>query len=299
MSMYSYHIFYFPFSWSLSSIADRILSEQMDLKQIPIVDYSMWERVQLDTTKSMAQLSEQELKDACELFGERQYFFDFVHPVLYDIKGVNNPLIHHYERLEPKNRDVFYQILVHDKLYSLRLDAMNLNLYSTGVGILSFFMANECKEQSKENAVLAINQFGRRIMPPHSGEFNPRNRTLIASSIKIIGLHGAIGKYEDCFDYEEYTSENKRGLNNVWEPARFIKSLIEDLSPDLDIVPIIDDRMLVNCWYGNNELSKQVVDHAADEKDEFITGNFWYKYVFVDAGDKPEDDSNQSEWIGR
>lgn len=294
MSMYSYHIFYFPFSWSLSSIADRILSEQMDLKQIPIVDYSMWERVQLDTTKSMAQLSEQELKDACELFGERQYFFDFVHPVLYDIKGVNNPLIHHYERLEPKNRDVFYQILVHDKLYSLRLDAMNLNLYSTGVGILSFFMANECKEQSKENAVLAINQFGRRIMPPHSGEFNPRNRTLIASSIKIIGLHGAIGKYEDCFDYEEYTSENKRGLNNVWEPARFIKSLIEDLSPDLDIVPIIDDRMLVNCWYGNNELSKQVVDHAADEKDEFITGNFWYKYVFVDAGDKPEDDTCQN-----
>lgn len=292
--MYSYHIFYFPFRWSLPSSADRLLSEQMDLKQIQITDHSMWERVQLDTARSKAQLSEQELKDTRELFGERQYFFDFVHPVLYDIKGVNNPLINHYERREPKSAEVLYQIQVRDVLYSLRVDAMNLNLYSTGVGILSFFMANEREDQSKQDAVLAINQFGRRIMPPHSGEFNPESRNLIASSIKIIGLHGAAGKYEDSFDYEERASDSKRGLNNVWEPARFIKSLIEDLSPDLDIVPIIDDRMLVNCWYGNNELSKQVEDHAADEKDEFLSGNFWYKYVFVDTGNKPEDDTCQN-----
>ena len=97
MNLYSYHIFYFPFRWSMPSSADRILSEQMDLMQIPIADYSMWERVQLDATQSKAQLSEQELKDARELFGERQYFFDFVHPVLYDIKGVKSPLIQHYD----------------------------------------------------------------------------------------------------------------------------------------------------------------------------------------------------------
>ena len=53
--------------------------------------------------------------------------------------------------------------------------------------------------------------------------------------------------------------------------------------------------MLVNCWYGNNELSKQVVDHAVNEKDEFVKGNFWYKYVFVDAGDKLEDETCQND----
>ena len=83
MSLYSYHIFYFPFRWSLPASADCILSEQMDLKQIPISDYSMWERVQLDT-ESKAILTESEFKDACELFGERQYFFEFVHPILYE-----------------------------------------------------------------------------------------------------------------------------------------------------------------------------------------------------------------------
>lgn len=295
MSLYSYHIFYFPFRWSLPASADCILSEQMDLKQIPISDYSMWERVQLDT-ESKAILTESEFKDACELFGERQYFFEFVHPILYDVKGEKNPLIYHYERREPKNREVLYQIQVKDQIYSLRVDAMNLNLYSTGVGILAFFLANECEGQNEDSAVLAINQFGRRIMPPHSGEFEPTDRSLIATSIKIVGLNGlADDKYEDSFDYEKRLSENKRGLNDVWNPARFIKSLISDLSPELDIVPIIDDRMLVNCWYGNDRLSRQVKDTADDEKSEFIMGNFWYKYVFVDTGDNLNDDTCQND----
>ena len=143
MSLYSYHIFYFPFRWSLPSGANCLLSEQIDLNQIPESDYSMWERVQLDTTESKMQLTEAQLKDARELFGERQHFFDFVHPILYDMKGTRNPLIHHYERREPKSREVSYQIHVKDQTYSLKLDAMNLNLYSTGVGIwLSFWLMN-------------------------------------------------------------------------------------------------------------------------------------------------------------
>ena len=295
MSLYSYHIFYFPFRWSLPSSADGILSEQMDLEQIPVSDYSMWERVQLDTTEPKTQFTEQDIKDARELFGERQYFFDFVHPVLYDIKGVDRPLIHHYERREPKGEEVSYRIRVRGRVYSLKVDAMNLNLYSTGVGTLSFYLANEDKNQSDQSSVLTINQFGRRIMPPHSGEFDPEKRTMVASLIKIIGLNGISDKYEDSFDYEERALGSKRGLNNVWEPARFIKSLIDDLSPELEIVPILDDRMLVNCWYGNNKLSEQVVNNATDEKDEFVMGNFWYKYVFVDAGDKPDDDTCQND----
>lgn len=26
----------------------------------------------------------------------------------------------------------------------------------------------------------------------------------------------------------------------------------------MDVTPVIDDRMLVNCWYGNDELSKEI-----------------------------------------
>ena len=287
MNMYSYHIFYFPFRWSLREEDERLFfSEQVDLSRIPISGFSMWERCQLDDVNPARLTTEQELQEARELFGERQYFFDFVHPVLYDIKGVDNSLICHYERREPKERTVEYRVQVKEKEYVLRLDALNLNLYSTGVGILAFYLANEKEEQKDEYSVRDINQFGRRIMPPHSGEFDPDNRRLLASSISICGLKENNGGYQDTFDYQEKSGQ--RGLDAIWQPAYFITKLIEDLSPDLIVTPVIDDRMLVNCWYGNNDLSSQVKEDAKTTSDHFVMGDFWYKYVFVDNG---EDDS--------
>lgn len=286
MSLYSYHIFYFPFRWSLPSEEDKILSEQVDLNHIPVSGFSMWERVKIDKNSRVVPIAEKEMQDARELFAERQYFFEFVHPVLYDIKGEENPLINHYERREPKSKDVFYNIKVKDREYSLRIDAMNLNLYSTGVGILSFYLVNEKEDQSSESDVRAINQFGRRIMPPHSGEFKPEERSMMATRIEIQGLTGTSrnGEYEDCFDYSERATGCERGLDTVWRPAYFIESLISDLSAELEVVPVIDDRMLLNCWYANNDLSRLVKYRGENEKSEFVKGKFWYKYVFVDDG---------------
>lgn len=289
MSCHSYHIFYFAFNWSIPGYENKMFSEQVDLNSIPVPEYSMWERVQLDDKCQIIPKNEKELQEARELFGERQYYFDFVHPVLYDIKGTENPLIHHYERREPKYKDVRYIIQVKDKRYELNLESMNINLYSTGVGILSFYMANEKDGQEGESAIRDINQFGRRIMPPHSGEFAPSNRSMIASFIKITGLEGKPeNRYEDKFDYKERPLGNERGFADVWKPATFLKELISDLSPELCIVPVIDDRMLVNCWYGNTELSNE----AKNDADSFIKGNFWYKYVFVDDG---REDSCQND----
>ena len=292
MSLHSYHIFYFPFRWSLSTNSDKNFSEQTELDHIPVSNFSMWKRVQLDVNSSNNPLTDKDLREVQELFSERQYFFDFVHPVLYDIKDTKHSLIHHYERLEPQSNNVLYLIQVKDKTYQLNLESINLNLYSTGVGILSFYLANKEENQSSEYAIRDINQFGRRIMPPHSGEFNPENRNMIASSIAIQGLKGEPYLYEDKFDYKELASEHERGLFTVWQPARFILNLIKDLSPELKVTPVIDDRMLVNCWYGNDELSKQAENEGQDENSPFINGNFWYKYVFIDNGN---DDTCQNE----
>lgn len=292
MDIYSYHIFYFPFKWELPEEEWKTFSEQVDLTRINVSSCSMWERVQLDNKVFLD--SHTPVKEQEELFGERQYFFDFVHPVLYDMNGMANPIIHHYERREVKEGlDVEYHIEVKDRLYVLKVDALNLNLYSTGVGILSFYLINEKEDQKDELSIRNINQFGRRIMPPHSKEFVKGNRSILADSIQILGLKGQASLYKDEFDYEvQGKGEMKRGLANVWEPARFIKSLIGDLSQELKVTPVIDDRMLVNCWYGNNELSKLVVKEGKDVKDKFISGDFWYKYVFVDDG---SDETCQNE----
>lgn len=280
---YSYHIFYFPFKWEIPGEEKKLFSDQVDLEHISISNCSNWERVQLD--KEPRVLSPSEIKEQEELFGERQYYYDFVHPVLYDMKGAEDSIIHHYERREPKERLVEYSIELKHKTYVLRLDALNVNLYSTGVGIMSFYLKNEREDQSDESSIRDINQFGRRIMPPHAGEFMKQDRGLVAQSIRIEGLDGDTGLYMDSFDYiKDDGSAMQRGFSNVWEPSLFIKQLIFDLSSQLKVTPVIDDRMLVNCWYCNNELSGQIKNDKS-----FVTEDLWYKYVFVDNGNDWDD----------
>lgn len=280
METYSYHIFYFPFKWELPGDEHKLFTEQIDLERIPLSECSMWKRVQYDPNEQFTSTDDKAIQERQELFGELQYYFDFVHPVLYDMKGVDNPIIYHFERKEPKEGHVKYHIVVKQKEYVLYVDAINLNLYSTGVGILSFYLANHEESQKDESSVRDINQFGRRIMPPHSGEFLPEKRSLLAESISITGLMGDPLYYQDDFDYKIYSlKENERGLSDVWRPAIFIENLIKDLSVQLILTPVIDDRMLVNCWYGNDELSKEVKN-----KEDFGKSDIWYKYVFVDDG---------------
>ncbi len=285
--MNSYHIFYFPFKWDFPENEEKTLTGQTDLQQIQVDATSMWTRVQYDKNEEVRLADEKELQERKELFGELQYYFEFVHPVLYDIKGKENPIIYHFERREPKQGKVEYRIAVRDKEYILRVDAIDLNLYATGVGILSFYLANEREDQKDESSVRDINQFGRRIMPPHSGEFEVESRSLISKSISITGLFGGDSLYTDSFDYSSGASvaPDKRGLNDIWRPARFIENLVADLMPEMKVVPVIDDRMLVNCWYGNDELAAQVESMTGSDKDEeFVMGDFWYKFVFVDDG---------------
>ena len=287
MDFYSYHIFYFPFKWEIKGAESKTFSEQVDLNRIPISLSSAWERVQLDNKTSIlsGDRTEQE-----ELFGERQYYFDFVHPVLYDFKGVENSIIHHYERKEPKEGNVEYHIEVKNRTYVLKVDALNVNLYAMGVGIMSFFLKNEKEDQKDELSIRDINQFGRRIMPPHCNEFIKENRSLIAQSIRITGLKGEPESYLDSFDYKnDFVNEPQCGLLHVWYPARFIRQLITDLSSDMQVTPVIDDRMLVNCWYGNNDLSKEIMQVDNQGNVPFVDTDFWYKYVFVDSGKEHDD----------
>ena len=241
----------------------------------------MWERVQIDDS----QHSQLDTKEQEELFAERQYYFDFVHPVLYDMKNVENSIIHHYERREPKESNVEYHIKVKDKTYVLRLDALNVNLYSTGVGIMSFYLKNEKESQKDENSIRDINQFGRRIMPPYCGEFSQAGRGILADSIQITGLAGDELRYFDSFDYVKGGGSSlKRGFESVWQPAWFIKHLIEDLSSSMKVTPVIDDRMLVNCWYGNDGLSNDIELVDDNGNVPFASSDLWYKHVFVDNG---------------
>jgi len=262
--MNSYHIFYFPFKWEIKGRENKLFSEQTRMDNIKINPFSNW-------LKSPEINDEKEMND---LYNEKNFYYEFVHPVLYDT-GKENSLLLHFERIETRQNDVTYTIAKHEgKTYKLKVEAINLNLYTTGVGMLSFFLINDELNQNRPEDILTINQYGRRIFPPFYNDIDLRYE--IAEYLSIEGLNGDSSRY-----YEDFKNYNPQ---SYWKPACFIHNLIEDLSDELIIQPIIDDRMFVNCWYGNDELVKEY--KKLDQKglnNYFLKNDFWYKYLFVDV----------------
>ena len=289
--MYSYHIFYFLFKWKTPKGRSLLFEDQTDIENIVENNYSNWERVY-----SSEKLDEDEKQD---LYNEKNFFYEFVHPVLYDT-GKPGSLLKHYERKEPqqKDREVSYIISCNGKTYTLKIDAINLNLYTTGVGMMTFFLINEREDQKEPMDILTINQCGRRIYPPFYKDIKEKWET--ANYLKIEGLNGDSSLcYEDFsgYSYKEKGNDNEQIKETYWTPASFIRNLISDLSEELIITPVIDDRMFVNCWYENDDLSKLIgTDEDSLEKfflDEYgidsegrkikKSDDFWYKYIYVDA----------------
>lgn len=269
---FSYHIFYFPFKWSLKGNESAVFEHQTDLSKVQIDTFSNWQNI----SKPLVAKEEE------EFYNEKNYFYEFVHPVLYDT-GKPDGIIKHFERKETQQqgREVLYKISVKgSKTYTLKVDAINLNLYTMGVGVLSFFLKNDREDQKEPEDILRINQFGRRLFPPFLKDLDFRGE--IAEYISIEGLNGSPSLYyEDFSGYKDHEQS--------WLPACFVTNLIKDLCSDLSAEPVIDDRMFVNCWYGNDELSGKVsksLNIANDEKLDFTDmDDFWYKYVYVDVKD--------------
>lgn len=288
--MYSYHIFYFPFKWDiLSKEVPSSFSDRIDLDHIRINEYSPWERV-CDNQKETDYL----------LYNEKNYFYSFVHPVLYDT-GLPGTVMQHFERKEVKQGNISYVIRVlagKTDTYELRVDDLVMNLYSTGVGILVFYLANE--KYSDPEDILRINQYGRRILPPFLSANNslkePKDKEL-ADSIALVGLSGEANRYREDFSWYDRPEKS-------WDPAKFIQSLVLDLSEDFvmipyegkrdtsvlqsdklrkGIVPAVDDRMFVVSLI----LDQKLTNCFCLNPKWCLNGNklFWSRYVFVDTSD--------------
>ncbi|MEL6627273.1 MAG: hypothetical protein AAFQ92_17240 [Bacteroidota bacterium] len=186
----SRHIFLFPFKWETRSTKpedETTFSDRSDLDKLEKVFFggkvsaptkdqdnisfrdSLWERTPFNL-------------DQINTYNEFNYFYDFVREILYDLdletsslklNRNGGSLLRHYEWIAPRNKNYFYEISIPNPEnreevweYKLGLDSVNMNVYQTGVGVLSFFLSNRKESQSKPEDILRINQFGRRIYPP-------------------------------------------------------------------------------------------------------------------------------------
>lgn len=302
----SRHIFYFPFSWDWKVEKKR---KDVAFKGLNSIESDKWR-------KGKAKDDNEELKN---LFNELNYFFPFIHKELYEYtdemggmlasvlseeeikKWKDEPRMLHFES---KNSDLKYEIVVKVKedgetrwrKYSLDIDAVNLNFYSTGVGLLSIYTRNksgfclQTKERSDWNNaekriidrddVLKINQFGRRVMPPFYNDLEYRSE--IAESIRISGT--GIDLYDDFSDFQK--TENNIIKPASWKCSKVIAGLLSDFEEHIRYEIVIDDRMFVMAWYKNatcfswakNDLDNSKADHEAENE----RNNYWYRYLFVD-----------------
>lgn len=278
--MYSYHIFYFPFKWAKKDVHEGTMTQLTDFSQIRFLNNGKWVRPAVaesqendgnKTDKNNVSL------DAQVLYNEKNYYFRFVHDVLYDSGDGNDNLVMHFERKEPQEKDVRYLIKVsgREKPYSLKVDAININLYKTGVGMMSFYLRNDDESQCDTRDILNINQYGRRILPPFWSEVNAEKRQELSEYLEISGLDTEISKE----DFKSYT------VDEPWTATSMLDSLLKDLTDNLTLTPVIDDRMFVMSLYKNDDMSKLSI-RAADEycNPSSPFSEFWYKYLFVDTG---------------
>lgn len=258
MNAYSYHIFMFPFQWQIKGYDDKVFSEQISLKNIDFALNCNWNRI-------IEPVIDSEVND---LYNERNYFYEFVHDALYD-NGNDNSLVRHFEREEPKHSDINYVIDCGGKgVYELKVCAINLNLYFTGVGVLSFYLKNE--KYSDPVSVFRINQGGRRVFPPYIGDVKSRNQ--IAHSIEIKGLHGRDTGYRE--DFKRFNNKTKSNT-----PASFITDMINEVALNITLKPVVDDRMFVQCYYKNEEWAEKF---SGKSYQQFLNSSDWYEFVFID-----------------
>lgn len=178
---------------------------------------------------------------------------------------------------------------------NLEITGINLHLYNTGAGIISFDLINTLQIQNNKETILLINELGRRIYPQflNFDEADPLFNAQRVFLSKHIMLFDDENWKDDFADYRSIPEINT-GTSLIKLP-KFIVKLFDNIpieySPKevnwrdhLVINPITDDRMFFISWYGSDELSTSMSQSVFSQCD------WWFSYIFGDK--KPKSVAN-------
>jgi len=278
----SYHNFMFPFRF------DKIIEKITDKHEF-YREYSFDERVKIDD-----ELKKSLEKDDWDYqpfrvddnfdYNEIVYFHDFVKDSLFNTAETFKEGATSYYFKKKIEDDNFRLKIKGRDVYNLKLEGVNLRLFDTGVGILSFEIENYNYPEVED--VLKINDYARRVYPQFIGDDLGSDATkgaFLPDYITVNGITELFGrKYEKieiaCY-IQEILGSDTFSINQNTKNKNYIQ-------------PIIDDRMFVLSWYGNDDFS------SCTQKN--IENKNWYKYVFVDGNDiTVQDDEMHKEFIGK
>ncbi len=265
-TLHSYHNFMFPFRF------DKIIEPIHDKHEF-YREHSFDERVKIDEDlkKSLErdhwEYQKFEVKNSLD-YNELVYFHDFVKDSLFNKQEFKEGATSYYFE-KTLEKDATFEIKVKEKdVYSLKLEGVNLRLFDTGVGILSFEVENYDYHQIED--VLKINDYGRRVYPQFLGESFNSEATKYAFLPEYVRVNGIEERFCDLYKEIKLAKYIVDILGSSFTTSQSQKD-------GYLIQPIIDDRMFVLSWYGNDAFvscTKNSIEHQN-----------WYKYVFVDGQD--------------
>ena len=274
----STHIFIFPFR--LKSKRPKPLDVSLKELKESLEKSGEWKQKSFDFRYGE--------EDAHIKYNEWFYFHDAVRETLFEKRTIL-----YFERRDVSEDSNF---ILHikknegeDIKYELQINHISLRLIENDTGILTIELKN--KKYSSPDDILIINDFGRRIYPQFIGKqgVEDTKRAFLPNKIELkLGDNKILSeefRTEDCLKKEI------RIANYIGD---LIKGLIKYVSDkDIDIIPIIDDRMFVVCWYGNDELSKKL-SSKIDNGNRYLyeLDDWWYKYIYVDGKDKGVSNEN-------
>jgi Mg2+ and Co2+ transporter CorA len=284
-TLYSSHIFMFPFRFDYNSNG---FAHEFDFYRTKNIE----SRLRLDTLNSMLvsegwvyeefDISRSDEKHI--LYSEFAYFYDYARESIYNRYHFSSESIANFYR-KPLLEGGTYTIKISEtthrkkKEYHLDISGVSLRIFSTGVGILSIELDNRTYEDF--DAILDINDFGRRIYPGFVGKegIKDTKNAFLAQSITITDAQKLKLIEEEFDDYPlDDVYVGKHIMHLLGQKTFSQKKSGHDGT--YYIQPSLDDRMFVLSWHGNDKMVEELQSF-----ERYYTNNpNWYKYIFVDTG---------------
>ncbi len=239
---YSYHSFFFPFVWDNAGKIDF----DTYLKK---VEESGWKN---NGVTDFSEIGSDSIAD----YEAVQYFTDAAKKSLF---GWNADFVRCY-RYRKTDESSKYVIEKGETSWKLKLLSIQLKIHNTGIGILCFETANE--DYCTLTDVKAINEYGRRIFPPYTGEKGCSR----------------------CADRLGIVTEDAQICENIATKIPFSKTecipnfICQLLPSDVLVQSAIDDRMYISCLINDAAAFSFLKKYQTDEK----ASNSLYELIFAD-----------------
>lgn len=258
----SKHEFFFPFYWDFKSTTKGYLFNQHKLMEHPYI-------------QGLPSWKMQEHKIITDkVYNERVYFYRPVQDVLYPKPGSN--MVKNYEKNNKSEEDLLILESM-NKTYTLKLRHVELKMYKTGIGLLSFTLYNS--EYHSPEDIMAINSLSKCVYP-YRLPLDEAQKDLFPKRIEIcLGTEKVIERFE--LDYKKDLYSISKILMFLLGPA-FTSGQVQKTDYAIHIEPLMSNRMFALCLYQNNDFLQQI-------KNKSITQPFLSRFMIFSQKEKAFD----------